>query len=77
MYNIMTPLKKARLRRQITLEQVSEVTGINTGSLSRYENMNQVPTPDRAAKLAEFFSPDINELHIFYPKRYMSSDAVQ
>lgn len=75
MINLMTPLKKARLARRLTLEQVEKDTSINTGSLSRYENINQIPTPERAAQLAEYFAPEITEMHILYPRRYMETEA--
>lgn len=76
MINLMTPLKKARLARRLTLEQVEKDTSINTGSLSRYENINQIPTPERAALLAQYFAPDINEMHILYPRRFMGKETV-
>lgn len=75
MHDFMTPLKKARLARRLTLEQVESDTGINTGSLSRYENVNQIPTLSRAAVLASYFAPDLTEMHILYPDRFMPSDA--
>jgi hypothetical protein len=44
--------------------------GSDTGNLSRIETGEQIARRDLAARLAAFFAPDINELHILYPERY-------
>jgi transcriptional regulator with XRE-family HTH domain len=68
-----SPLRKARLARGMTLEDVVAEVGSNTGHLSRIE-LGESPGRDLASSLANLFKPVINEHHIFYPWRYPGFD---
>ncbi len=46
-------VKALRRRRELTLEQLSGVTGLNKGYLSRIENGEKVPSISTALKLAQ------------------------
>jgi len=66
-----SPLKLARLGRKLTLEQVAELVGSDSGNISRIERAKQVPNRDLAAKLVELFREDgLTEVHLFYPERF-------
>jgi transcriptional regulator with XRE-family HTH domain len=70
-----SPLKQARLRRNITLNEVSAAIGASTGNLSRIENGLQKARPKLAEKLARYFGHEITEIQILYPERYSPADA--
>lgn len=66
-----SPLKLARLGRKLTLEQVAELVGSDSGNISRIERAKQIPNRDLAAKLVELFREDgLTEVHLFYPERF-------
>lgn len=65
-----SPLRKARRWKDLSLEEVSARVGIANGHLSKLERGISTPTPGLAAKLARYFAPVLNELHILYPERY-------
>lgn len=48
-------LKKARLRKDLTQKNVSDLTGITDKSLSRYENDKTEPDNDSLRRLAETY----------------------
>lgn len=54
----------------MTLHDVSAMTGIDTGNLSRIERGVQSASPAAAEKLAAVFSGSITELEVLYPERY-------
>lgn len=64
-----SPLKKARLARELTLQQVSAAVGTDTGNLSRIERGLQVPSKDLAEALVKYFDNEITETQIIYPER--------
>lgn len=65
----MTPLRKLRLERGITLAQVATAIGTDTGNVSRMESGEQ-KSVRLAAKIADFFGRDaITEIEILYPER--------
>ncbi|RKP44710.1 helix-turn-helix domain-containing protein [Pararobbsia silviterrae] len=66
----LSPLRKAREARDLSLKEVAAAVGTFTGNLSRIERGLHNASRDLAAALAKFFAPDITELHIFYPERY-------
>lgn len=70
-----SPLKAARLKRELTLQHVADAVGIDTGNLSRIERGTQVPSKDLAEKLSKFFDGEINEIQIIYPERFSTADA--
>lgn len=65
-----SPLKKARLARDLTLQQVSAAVGTDTGNLSRIERGLQVPSKELAEALVKYFDNEITETQIFYPERF-------
>lgn len=66
----MTPLKKIRISRKLTLMEVARAIGTDTGNLSRIESGKQ-RSPDMAEKLSRYYGGAITELQILYPARFM------
>jgi len=64
-----SPLKQARLKRELTLQHVANEVGIDTGNLSRIERGLQIPSKELAEKLVKFFDNEITETQIIYPER--------
>lgn len=58
------------MKRQLTLQQVANAVGIDTGNLSRIERGHQVPSKELAEKLVKFFDNDVTETQIIYPERF-------
>lgn len=71
-----SPLKLVRRKHGLTLQQVADSVGIDTGNLSRIERGHQVPNKKLAEKLANFFKNDITETQIIYPERFIDESAV-
>lgn len=69
-----TPLRLARERRDLTIQQVADAVDIDPGNLSRIERGTQVPSKDLAEKLAKYFDGEINEIQIIYPERFACDD---
>jgi transcriptional regulator with XRE-family HTH domain len=67
---MISPLKKARLKRELTLQQVANEVGIDTGNLSRIERGLQIPSKELAEKLVKFFDNEVTETQIIYPERF-------
>lgn len=65
-----SPLKQARLKRELTLQQVANEVGIDTGNLSRIERGLQIPSKELAEKLVKFFDNKVTETQIIYPERF-------
>lgn len=69
--SMSSPLKKARLAADKTLQEVAlGVGGLDTGNLSRIERGLQVPSKDLAEKLSAYFGGAVSETEIIYPERY-------
>lgn len=68
-----SPLKKARLKRERTLQEVSSAVGTDTGNLSRIERGLQIPSKELAEALVKYYDSEITETQIIYPER--STDA--
>ena len=66
----MTPAKKARTKKNLTLADVARKCGVSAASISRIERGCQVASPETAAKLARVLG--ISERKILYPERYAS-----
>lgn len=71
----MTPLKKIRIKKGMTLNQVvqrlaAEGERIDTGNLSRVERGMQQPSTRLAEALTNVFAGQLNEMHVLYPERY-------
>lgn len=71
----MTPLRKLRLDRGLTLAEVSRSVGTDPANLSRVETAKQPATPELAERLVSYYGKDsISELHILYPRRFQPSE---
>lgn len=69
-----TPLRQARERRNLTIQQVAAAVGIDSGNLSRIERGLQVPSKELTEKLAKYFGGEITELQIIYPERFAAGE---
>lgn len=67
---VMSKLKECRKRQGLSLQFVSGELGISASHLSRIERGKQVPSPNLAERLSEFFDGEIREVEILYPKRF-------
>jgi transcriptional regulator with XRE-family HTH domain len=72
-----TPLRRARIARQLTLDAVADGIGINNGTLSKLERNLIKTTPETAEKIVRFFGAGITELEILYPERFMGEGDAQ
>ncbi|HCC5988996.1 TPA: helix-turn-helix transcriptional regulator [Enterobacter cloacae] len=68
-----TPLRKMRVEKGLTITEVSKLTEIDVGNLSRIERGKQVTSLETAEKLSKFFEGKISEMQILYPHRYMAA----
>ncbi|HAU4296082.1 MULTISPECIES: helix-turn-helix domain-containing protein [Serratia] len=68
-----TPLRKMRVEKGLTISEVSKLTEIDIGNLSRIERGKQVTSLETAEKLSKFFEGKISEMQILYPHRYMAA----
>lgn len=68
-----TPLRKIRVEKGLTISEVSKMTEIDVGNLSRIERGMQVTSLETAEKLSKFFEGKISEMQILYPHRYMAA----
>ncbi|EOF7604953.1 MULTISPECIES: helix-turn-helix domain-containing protein [Citrobacter] len=68
-----TPLRKMRVEKGLTISEVSKMTEIDVGNLSRIERGMQVTSLETAEKLSKFFEGKISEMQILYPHRYMAA----
>lgn len=65
-----SPLKRARIKRDQTLQFVANAVGIDTGNLSRIERGLQIPSKELAEKLVRHFDNEVTETQIIYPERF-------
>lgn len=65
-----TPLRQAREKRHLTIQQVAAQVGIDSGNLSRIERGRQVPSKTLTEKLVEFFDREVTEVQILFPERF-------
>lgn len=70
----MTPLRKIRQARGVTLIELGKAVGLDVGNLSRLERMQQGATPALAERIARYFEYGISELEILYPTRFMFAE---
>lgn len=64
------PLKAARKKRGITLIDLGNKVGSNSGNLSRIERFEQTPSLGLAERIAALFAGELTEMHLLYPERY-------
>ena len=70
----VTPLQQVRHSRKLSLTQVANAVGIDTGNLSRIERGIQVPSKDLTEKLAQYFNGEVTETQIIYPERFAAGE---
>lgn len=71
----MTPLRLARQRRDLTLDDVAAAVEVDISTISRIENGKQVASPALAEKLSKFFGNAVTEIEILYPERFARSTS--
>ena len=62
MKNFGEILKEHRVIRNLTLKEIENKTGINNGSLSRWERNEVLPSIDACIRLADFYGISVDEL---------------
>ena len=67
----MTPLKKIRIERGLTIYTVASGVECSAGTISRVESGNHGVSPDLAERLARFFDGAITEEQVLYPDRFV------
>jgi transcriptional regulator with XRE-family HTH domain len=65
-----TPLRRTRIKKGLTLLNLSGPLGIDPGNLSRIERGIQAASPELAEKISKYFENEITELEVLYPERY-------
>ena len=70
-----TPLRAARERRGLTIQEVAIAIESDVGNLSRIERGLQVPTKPQVERLVEFFGGDVSETQIIWPERFSEAPA--
>lgn len=65
-------LKKLRIERALTINQVADMTGITVRSLSAYERGERIPSDERKYLLSNLYKKSIQE--IFFDTRYTNSE---
>lgn len=68
--NEMTPLKKIRIDKKLSIREVANAVDTDCGNLSRIENKRQRASAFLAEKLSKFYKGEISEIHILYPERF-------
>jgi transcriptional regulator with XRE-family HTH domain len=68
-----TPLRRIRVLRQKSLEEVAAAIGVHNSTLSRIERGGET-TPKTAADLVAYFGEGITEMEILYPDRFRLPD---
>ncbi|MCZ4065473.1 helix-turn-helix transcriptional regulator [Oxalobacter aliiformigenes] len=66
----MSKLKECRKKHGLSLQLVSDELNISVSHLSRIERGRQVPSPDLAERLSDFFHGEVSEMEILYPQRF-------
>lgn len=65
-----SPLRVAREKRELTLQQVALAVGIDSGNLSRIERGAQTPSKDLTERLVAFYAGEVTEMQIIFPERF-------
>lgn len=65
-----SPLRLARQKRDLTIQQVSDAVGFDTGGLSRIERGLQIPSKALTEKLVDYFGGEVTEIQILFPERF-------
>lgn len=70
-----SPLRIAREKRGLTIVELARSANVDPGSLSRVERMEQGVSRELAERLVAVLAPDIDELMVIYPERYVLSGS--
>ena len=65
---MISKLCEVRRNKGVTLQQVCDAIGLNTGNLSRIENGIQHPKPDTAKRLASYYGVSLDVIYGYEPK---------
>lgn len=65
------PLRVAREKRQMTLQDLAVKVGSDVGNLSRIERGVQIPSRELAEKICSLFPGEVNEIQLIYPERFI------
>ncbi len=72
----ITRLKRIRLQKKLTQDEVAKAVGIHLTILSKFENRRQNPSKEALQKLADFYGVDYEELaedlFVHQPMVYLS-----
>lgn len=71
---MQSPLRSARLKRDLTLRQACALVEIDISQLSRIERDGRT-SRETAARLAEFFG--VTEEQVLYPERFVGRPSQQ
>lgn len=66
-----TPIRRARIRKKWSQDQVARSVGINASTYNRIELGRYVPNAALAEKLSKVFEGRITEMQILYPERFV------
>lgn len=69
-----SPLRRARITRQKTLQEVSRECGMDVGNLSRIERGEQTPGKDVLDRIVTYFGGAVTEMEVLFPERYVGAD---
>lgn len=72
-----SPLRLAREKRDMTLQDLAVEVQSDVGNLSRIERGVQVPSRDLAEKLCAVFPGEVTELQLIYPERFTTEQLEQ
>jgi len=72
---LTTPLRKARLKAKMTIQEVASSIKCDPGNLSRMERGIQRPSPEVAERLAKLFDAELTEIQILYPERFIADET--
>jgi transcriptional regulator with XRE-family HTH domain len=66
----MHPLKRYRLRHNLTTHQFAERANIPQPSIWRWENYKAIPRPDKARQASQATNQEVTEYELYHPKEY-------
>ena len=72
--NLARTIKRYRKARKLTMEQLSEKSGINLSTLKKYETDNRTPRKEMLNKMAAVL--DVDSRNISIPTGYREEDMI-
>lgn len=61
-YGIHTVMKDERMKKKLSLRELSKLLDVNYSSVQLWENKKRVPSEEYANRLEEFFGKPVGEL---------------